>query len=57
MMRTAIALLATGSQAFAEGFDRPVPNPQSATAEFWFAFACVAFVAALYAVHRLVSRR
>lgn len=57
MIRPVIAFLATSSSAYAEGFDRPIPNPQSATAELWFAIACVAFIAALYAVHRLVSRR
>ena len=45
------------SLAFAEPMTRPIPNPQSATAEFWFFMASLAFVAALYAVHHLVRRR
>lgn len=45
------------SPAFAEGFDRPIPQPQSATAEFWYALACLALVAAMVVVQRLVSRR
>ncbi|SEQ48166.1 protein NnrT [Thalassovita taeanensis] len=40
----------------ANTFDRPVPQAQSATAEFWFALASLALVAALWAVHRLVRR-
>ncbi len=45
------------SPALAESFDRPIPQPQSATAEFWYAMACLALVAAMIAVQRLVSRR
>ncbi len=41
----------------AEGFDRPIPQAQSATAEFWYALACLALVAAMIVVQRLVSRR
>ncbi|MDX2482793.1 MAG: protein NnrT [Pseudodonghicola sp.] len=42
---------------WAEGFDRPIPQAQSATAEFWYAMACIALIAAMVAVQRLVSRR
>jgi len=49
------ALLA--APVMAEGFERPIPQPQSATAEFWYAMACLALVAAMAAVHWLVSRR
>jgi hypothetical protein len=45
------------SSASAEGFDRPIPQAQSATAEFWYALACLALVVAMVAVQRLVSRR
>ena len=45
------------SPAIAEGFDRPIPQPQSATAEVWFAMASITLLAALWAVHRLVMRR
>ena len=41
----------------ASSFDRPVPQAQSATAEFWFAVGSIGLIAALYLVHRLVSRR
>ncbi|WP_255008869.1 hypothetical protein [Roseovarius sp. M141] len=54
-----IALLAlflpTG--ALAEAFQRPIPQPQSATAEWWFFAASVALLASLLAVHMLVRRR
>ncbi len=49
------ALLA--SPVAAETFDRPIPQPQSATAEFLYALACLAFIAALIAVQTLVARR
>lgn len=41
----------------AEAFDRPIPQAQSATAEFWYALACIALVLAMVAVQQLVSRR
>ncbi|ATG45480.1 hypothetical protein PhaeoP18_03826 (plasmid) [Phaeobacter piscinae] len=47
----------TALPALATGFDRPAPQAQSATAEFWFALACIALVLALAAVHVLVRRR
>ncbi|HKL06684.1 MAG TPA: protein NnrT [Roseovarius sp.] len=58
-MRGLILSLATlcASPALAEGFDRPIPQAQSATAEFWYALACIALVASMVAVQRLVSRR
>ena len=43
--------------SLAVAFDRPIPQAQSATAEFWFAFASLALIAALVLVARLVSRR
>ncbi len=43
--------------ALAQSFDRPIPQAQSATAEFWFAFASFALIAALVVVARLVMRR
>ncbi|MFL4471280.1 protein NnrT [Tateyamaria armeniaca] len=45
------------SPAFAEGFDRPIPQAQSATAELWYGLACLALIAAMVVVQRLVSRR
>ncbi|OOY04869.1 protein NnrT [Thioclava sp. F28-4] len=43
--------------AQAASFDRPIPQAQSATAEFWFALAALALVAALAVVARVVARR
>jgi hypothetical protein len=45
------------SPAFATAFDRPIPQAQSATAEFWFAIASLALMAALWLVHHLVMRK
>ncbi|MFC4215955.1 hypothetical protein [Pseudophaeobacter arcticus] len=42
---------------FANGFDRPIPQPQSAAAEFWFFLASLTLIAALAAVGWLVSKR
>ena len=58
-MRRLILPLATlfASPALAESFDRPIPQAQSATAEFWYAMACIALVASMIAVQKLVSRR
>ncbi|WP_298837791.1 protein NnrT [uncultured Roseobacter sp.] len=46
-----------GARLFAEGFDRPVPQAQSATAEFWYALACLMLILSMVAVQWLVSRR
>lgn len=43
--------------ALAEAYDRPIPQAQSATAEFWFALASIALIVALVAMARLVARR
>lgn len=43
--------------ALAAGFDRPIPQPQTDVAEFWFFVGSVALIAALVAVQMLVSRR
>lgn len=57
-MRALVFLLLLVTPALADkGFDRPVPNVQSATAELWFGLASLLFIVALYAVHRLVSRQ
>lgn len=50
-----LALIA--APAHAAPFDRPIPMPQSATAEHWFAIASIALIGALYVVHRLVKRK
>lgn len=51
------AFIFAGSRLFAEGFDRPIPQPQSATAEYWYALACVTLLLSMAAVQWLVSRR
>jgi hypothetical protein len=43
--------------AWAEAYSRPIPQAQSATAEFWYAMACIALVGSMVAVQMLVSRR
>ena len=43
--------------AWADGFDRPIPQAQSATAELWFGLASLALIGALFVVHRLVMRK
>ena len=50
-------LLILPARAVAAGFERPIPQPQTAEAEIWFAVAAVALIAALVAVQMLVSRR
>jgi len=50
-----IAFLA--APAWAEPFNRPIPQAQSATAEFWFALASLGLVIALIFVQRLVMRK
>ncbi len=52
-----LCLAAIPFPVLAEGFERPIPQAQSATAEFWFAFASLALIAALVVVARLVARR
>ncbi|MGC8201334.1 protein NnrT [Aliiroseovarius sp. PTFE2010] len=58
-MRIRSLLLTTlvAQPAFAETFDRPIPQAQSATAETWFALACVLLLASLAAVQWLVNHR
>ncbi len=43
--------------AHADAYDRPIPQAQSATAEFWFLIASLALIIALWGVQKLVSRR
>lgn len=62
-MRILMALAAlmapvfTPIAAHAAGFQRPIPNPQTATAEVWFLAASIGLLLALAAVHWLVARR
>ncbi|WP_342071302.1 protein NnrT [Yoonia algicola] len=50
------ALCVVASTCFADEFDRPIPQAQSATAEFWFAMGSIALIGALVLVQRLVAR-
>ena len=43
--------------ALAEAYDRPLPQPQTETAEFWFFVGSIALLLSLVAVQMLVSRR
>ncbi|WP_162901639.1 hypothetical protein [Breoghania sp. L-A4] len=52
-----LAIFLVPAWAYAAGFQRPIPNPQSATAELWFLAASVGLLLALGAVHWLVARR
>lgn len=54
---TSFTAILFASPVFADGFDRPIPQAQSATAELWYALACIALIAAMIAVQRLVARR
>ncbi len=58
-MRIATTFLAMilATPALSEAYDRPIPQAQSATAEFWYALACLALIAAMVGVQRLVARR
>ena len=49
--------LVCASPALGEAFDRPIPQAQSATAEFWYALACIMLVLGMAAVQWLVSRK
>ncbi|KZL03041.1 MULTISPECIES: hypothetical protein [unclassified Pseudovibrio] len=50
-------LLPLSAMAAVSGYQRPVPQPQSATAELWFGLATVMLVVSLYIVHRVVKGR
>ena len=56
LLFTASAYL-MATPVLAEGFDRPIPQAQSATAEFWFALGSIGLIAALVVVQRLIARR
>lgn len=57
MNRLLILALLLPAEAFAASFERPIPQPQTDAAEFWFLLASIALVAALVAVQMLVNRR
>lgn len=57
MKRILAIALTLPATALAETFDRPIPQPQTETAEFWFVVGSVALILSLVAVQVLVSRR
>ncbi|APX22400.1 MULTISPECIES: hypothetical protein [Salipiger] len=57
MKRIVAIAVALPGTAIAEAFDRPIPQPQTAAAEFWFLVGSVALIVALGAVQWMVSRR
>jgi hypothetical protein len=57
MRPLALIPMLLASPAFAEAFDRPIPQAQSATAEYWFGMASLALIIALVAVHLSVRRK
>lgn len=52
-----ISLFLAPFSALAESFERPIPQAQSATAEFWFFLATLALLVSLVVVARVVARR
>ena len=54
---TLVTLSLLPAQVWAEAYMRPVPQAQSATAEFWFFMASLLLVGALITVGWLVHKR
>jgi len=54
---TLIVMSFLPAQVWAKAYDRPIPQAQSATAEFWFFMASLLLVGALISVAWLVSKR
>lgn len=54
---TLIVMSFLPAQVWARAYDRPIPQAQSATAEFWFFMASLLLVGALITVAWLVSKR
>ncbi|WP_068082957.1 protein NnrT [Polycladidibacter stylochi] len=52
-----LSLVLYPTLALATAYDRPIPQAQSATAEFWFAIASIALILALAAVQWMIARR
>ena len=57
MKRILALALTLPATALAEPFQRPIAQPQTEVAEFWFLVGSLALIAALAAVQWLVSRR
>lgn len=43
--------------ALAAPYDRPIPQPQSSTAEFWFFLASLTLIGALFCVAMVIKKR
>lgn len=54
---TLVVMTLLPAQVWAEAYNRPVPQAQSATAEFWFFMASLLLVGALITVGWLVHKR
>lgn len=57
MIRLSLLLSFLPAALLAAPYERPIPQAQSATAEFWFAVASLGLILALALVHKLVHRR
>ena len=57
MKRLLFVAITLPCPTFAATFERPIPQPQTGTAEVWFLIASVALIGALAAVQMLVNRR
>ena len=57
MRKLVLIPMLVAAPAWGAGFDRPIPQAQSATAELWFGLASLTLIAALVVVQRLVARR
>ena len=57
MKRILALALPLPAPALASTFERPIPAPQTESAEVWFLVASIALIASLVAVQMLVSRR
>lgn len=54
---TMFTLAILPAQVWAQAYDRPIPQAQSATAEFWFFMGSLMLVGSLIMVAWLVSKR
>lgn len=53
----ALTLCLAPLAAMADSFERPIPQPQTDVAEFWFMIASILLIAALVSVHIVLKRR
>ena len=57
MLKYVLTFTLLATRAMAEGFNRPIPQAQSATAEFWYGLASLVLCLSLYAVYWMVTRK